>query len=69
MAQAPLFSDILSACERIAPYLKRTPVFTCSTADERAGRQLFFKAENLQKTGSFKSRGALNAVKAKGKLK
>lgn len=64
MAEMPVtFGNVLKACERIAPYLNRTPVFTCSTADEIAGRKLFFKAENLQKTGSFKARGALNAVR------
>ncbi|KAK7087403.1 serine racemase-like [Littorina saxatilis] len=63
MAEMPVtFGNVLKACERIAPYLNRTPVFTCSTADEIAGRKLFFKAENLQKTGSFKARGALNAI-------
>ena len=63
MAELPVvFGDVLKACERLAPYLIRTPVFTCSTADSIAGRQLYFKAENLQKTGSFKARGALNAV-------
>ena len=67
MALLPVvFSDVLKACERIAPYLSRTPVFTCSTADDIAGRKLFFKAENLQKTGSFKARGALNAVREQG---
>lgn len=62
MVDQPVFKDILEASERISSYLSTTPVFTCSTADEIAGRQLFFKAENLQKTGSFKSRGALNAI-------
>lgn len=62
MTHQPEFSDILNARKRIIKYLRQTPVLTCSTADEIAGRQLFFKAENLQKTGSFKSRGALNAI-------
>ncbi|XP_076452426.1 uncharacterized protein LOC143288047 [Babylonia areolata] len=63
MAELPVvFSDILKACDRIAPYLHRTPIFTSSVADELSGRKLVFKAENLQKTGSFKARGALNAI-------
>ncbi|KAL8562540.1 hypothetical protein ACOMHN_045805 [Nucella lapillus] len=63
MAELPIvFSDILKACDRIAPYLNRTPIFTSSMADEISGRKLVFKAENLQKTGSFKARGALNAI-------
>lgn len=40
----------------------KTPVLTCSQADKRSSRKLFFKCENHQKTGSFKARGALNAV-------
>ncbi|KAK7474457.1 hypothetical protein BaRGS_00034279 [Batillaria attramentaria] len=63
MAEIPvLFSDVLKASKRISPYVHRTPVFTSSTADELTGRKLFFKAELLQKTGSFKARGSLNAT-------
>ena len=47
---------------RIAPYAHRTPVMTCATLDAAAGRELFFKCENLQKVGAFKFRGACNAV-------
>ncbi|XP_078284155.1 serine racemase-like isoform X4 [Rhinoraja longicauda] len=39
-----------------------TPVLTNSTLDQRAERQIFLKCELFQKTGSFKIRGALNAV-------
>jgi serine racemase len=39
-----------------------TPVMTSSTLNSRFGRNFFFKCENMQKTGSFKVRGALNAV-------
>jgi threonine dehydratase len=53
---------IRAAHHRIAPHIHRTPVFTCSSLDEIAGAKLFFKCENLQKTGSFKIRGATNAV-------
>ncbi len=59
---APDLTAIRAAHRRIAPYIHRTPVITCSTLDEIAGAQLFFKCENLQKTGSFKIRGAVNAV-------
>lgn len=58
----PNEEDILKAAERIHPYIHRTPVLTCSAIDEIAGAQLFFKCENLQKAGAFKSRGAVNAV-------
>ena len=55
-------SDVLEAASRISPHVHRTPVLTCATFDQWAGRSLFFKCENLQKTGSFKARGAANAV-------
>ncbi|HEV2108844.1 MAG TPA: threonine/serine dehydratase [Thermomicrobiales bacterium] len=54
--------DILAARERIAPYLSRTPLLRCETLSRLSGTKLLLKAENLQKTGSFKVRGALNAV-------
>jgi threonine dehydratase len=53
---------IRAAHRLIAPRIHRTPVFTCSSLDYIAGAQLFFKCENLQRTGSFKIRGATNAV-------
>jgi threonine dehydratase/serine racemase len=56
------FDAVRAATRRIAPYAHRTPVMTCSTLDELAGRRLFFKCELFQKTGSFKFRGACNAV-------
>ncbi|RUS87871.1 hypothetical protein EGW08_004349 [Elysia chlorotica] len=57
-----VYSDVLSARDKIAPYIHETPVLTSAQADEKTGRKLFFKCENYQKTGSFKARGALNAV-------
>lgn len=54
--------DILKAAERIKPYLHRTPVLTCSAIDNMAGASIYFKCENFQKAGAFKSRGATNAV-------
>src|SRR5271170_6026348 len=53
---------IRAAHRRISPRIHRTPVITCASLDHIAGAQLFFKCENLQKTGSFKIRGATNAV-------
>jgi len=55
-------NDILKAKDRIKSCIHSTAVFTNSTFDARYGRKFYFKAENLQKTGSFKARGALNAV-------
>ncbi|XP_063958159.1 serine racemase-like isoform X2 [Lytechinus pictus] len=57
-----LFDKILGASKRVANYISPTPVFTSGTVDKLTGRNVFFKAENLQKTGSFKIRGALNAI-------
>ena len=53
---------ISEAHERIKPRTHRTPVLTSQSLDKLAGAQLFFKCENLQKTGSFKIRGASNAI-------
>ena len=54
--------SVLEAMARIKPYINRTPVLTCSTLDRLTGGNLFFKGENFQKAGAFKSRGATNAV-------
>lgn len=53
---------IEEAHKRIAPYIHHTPILTSASLDAIAGAELFFKAENLQKVGAFKSRGAMNAV-------
>ncbi|CAJ0585318.1 unnamed protein product, partial [Mesorhabditis spiculigera] len=53
---------ILAAAERIRPYVKNTPIFTSENLNALGKCRLFFKAEHLQKTGSFKARGACNAV-------
>ena len=59
---APIYADVLAAAERIAPFIRETPIHTSETLDGLAGRKLFFKCELFQKTGSFKYRGATNAV-------
>lgn len=56
-------ADIQAARETIAGTLRVTPVFTSTQLGERAGARLWLKAEPLQKTGSFKPRGALNRVR------
>jgi threonine dehydratase len=53
---------ILEAHARIARRIHRTPIMTSASLDAMAGARLFFKCENLQKTGSFKIRGASNAI-------
>jgi len=63
-AYAVSLSDVLAARERIAAWVRRTPVMRCASLDAIAGRQLHFKAEPFQRTGSFKFRGATNAVRS-----
>lgn len=53
---------IRAARERIRDKVLRTPVLTSDVLDAHSGASLFFKAENLQKIGAFKARGATNAV-------
>jgi threonine dehydratase len=58
---------ILDAHARIKERIHVTPVMTSASLDATAGARLFFKCENLQKTGSFKIRGASNAILALSK--
>jgi threonine dehydratase len=60
--QPPTWEAIREAHVRIGPHIHRTPVFTSASLDAIAAARLFFKCENLQKTGSFKIRGASNAI-------
>jgi threonine dehydratase len=63
---APHASDIdaiRAARRRIEPFAHRTPVATSATLDAISARRLWFKCELLQRTGSFKFRGATNAVR------
>ncbi|MGC8876726.1 threonine/serine dehydratase [Thermus sp.] len=53
-------AGIHAAFRRIAPYTHRTPLLTSRLLDELLGKRLLLKAEHLQKTGSFKARGALS---------
>lgn len=55
-------ASIQAAHERIRPHIHRTPVMTSAQLDQACGGSLFFKCENFQKAGAFKSRGAVNAV-------
>lgn len=54
--------DIESAHERIRPFIHRTPVLTNASLNKETAANLYFKCENFQKAGSFKIRGATNAV-------
>ena len=56
--------DVHAAAERLRGVAHRTPVLTSRTLDDRCGGHVFLKAENLQRIGAFKFRGAYNAVTA-----
>jgi threo-3-hydroxy-L-aspartate ammonia-lyase len=59
---AATFADVRAAADRLRGVAHRTPVVTSATLDERTGAQVFLKAENLQRIGAFKFRGAYNAI-------
>jgi threonine dehydratase len=58
----PAFADVVAAAARIGPHVVRTPVMRSDAFDERCGRRVFFKCENLQTGGAFKFRGAMNVM-------
>jgi threonine dehydratase len=60
--QPPTWGDIREAHARIASRIHRTPILTSHSLNAIAGAHLLFKCDNFQKTGSFKIRGAANAV-------
>ncbi|MFM7424942.1 MAG: threo-3-hydroxy-L-aspartate ammonia-lyase [Elainella sp.] len=59
---AVTFADIAAAHQRLQNQAHQTPVLTSRTVDQLTGHQVFFKCENFQRTGSFKFRGAYNAL-------
>lgn len=60
-----LTTDLIHAArERIAPRIHRTPVVTSRLFNEVAGKEVFFKCENLQRAGAFKIRGATNKIQS-----
>ena len=63
MPNAVSIADIRAAAARIAPFVRRTPVLACPDLERRAGRAVLAKCESMQRTGSFKIRGATNAVR------
>ena len=68
MDDAPLtdparaLAGIRAAAARLGPHVRRTPTVDSYTFSESAGCEVFLKLENLQRTGSFKLRGALNKL-------
>ncbi|MEV7194340.1 threo-3-hydroxy-L-aspartate ammonia-lyase [Streptomyces sp. NPDC093510] len=59
---APTYDDVVRAHERIGGHAHRTPVLTSRLTDAELGGHYFFKAENFQRMGAFKFRGAFNAL-------
>ena len=59
---AVVYADVEAAAQRLAGQAHRTPVLTSRTVDGRAGARVFFKCESFQRTGTFKFRGAYNAL-------
>ena len=59
---SPTLADIEAARERIAHHARVTPVYGSETLRRESGRPTTLKAENLQRTGSFKIRGAFNRL-------
>lgn len=57
-----IFKDIQAARLRIAPYVHKTPLLNSRSLSEMTGADVYIKAEHLQKTGSFKVRGAFNKM-------
>ena len=62
VATTVTFDDVVAATQRLVGVAHRTPVITSRTLDERTGATAFLKAENFQRMGAFKFRGAYNRL-------
>lgn len=62
MAAMDVMAQIDSAAALLAPVIRRTPVVASRVLADRAGHDVWLKCENLQRTGSFKPRGAYNRI-------
>ena len=62
MPRPPSHADVVAAAERLKGVAVRTPLIASPVLSERTGARVFLKPECLQRTGSFKFRGAWNAV-------
>jgi len=58
----PHLENFYSVLEIIEPYINRTPIITSSSINKKFNLDIYFKLELMQKTGSFKARGAINKV-------
>lgn len=61
---APTSQDLRETLEALRPFVRKTPVLHASSMDRTCGLTLFFKAENMQRVGAFKMRGAMRAALA-----
>jgi threonine dehydratase len=59
---APTLADIQEARQRLQGIAEQTPIYLSETFSRRSGREVRLKAENLQRTGAFKIRGAVNKL-------
>jgi threonine dehydratase len=59
---APILADAQEARQRLSDIVEETPIYLSETFTRRCGREVRLKAENLQRTGSFKIRGAVNKL-------
>ena len=62
LLREPLLADIVDARKRTTSIVKKTPILESEYFNDLLGMHLFFKCEHFQKTGSFKIRGASNAI-------
>ncbi|MGB3615000.1 MAG: pyridoxal-phosphate dependent enzyme, partial [Elainellaceae cyanobacterium] len=60
------YTDVLAAAQRLDGSAHRTPVMQSRSFNQRVNGDVYFKCENLQRTGSFKFRGAYNAMSQLG---
>lgn len=66
MIQTPTRTDVQAAAQRIAPFIRRTPLLRCEALEALTGGPVLIKAECLQRGGAFKARGAFSAVTGLG---
>ena len=66
MSDAPAIADIEAARERLRGVARETPLYPTETFSKLTDRPVLLKAENLQRTGSFKIRGAYNTIASLG---
>jgi threonine dehydratase len=62
LSALPTYDDVVAAAARLDGHAHRTPALRSRTADALVGAELIFKCENFQRSGSFKFRGAFNAL-------